>query len=120
MMDVRRAIAAIPLVLAFGGTAHAAGTLFAGPIQVGAGNDLECRIVNIDSVAHEVSIHIFDRDGMQVDEGTTSVAPLASFRDRSPDPAMTCRFTVDGSKKRFRATACAQQGGAAVACVAAQ
>ena len=118
-MEVRRAIAAIPVMLALAGTARAA-TLFAGPIQVGAGNDLECRIVNVDKVAREVSIHIFDRNGVQVDEGTTSLAPLASFRDRSPDPAVTCRFTVEGGKKRYRATACAQQGGAAAACVAAE
>jgi hypothetical protein len=135
MTSVRNLIAAA-LVAVFSGAAYAA-TLTSPPLTPGNGNELRCEITNLSSQARTVTIEVIGfctsacPPGANAGDGNilATVSPLlgplntgfAVVADLST-PSITphfCRYTVQGGKKTWRASACALSGGTAIACAPA-
>jgi len=99
-----------------------AGTLYTAPAQ--AGSDPEkmwCSIVNIDRTPRFVTAEILDYAGVPVNGTSAVLLPneARALGDISGGGAW-CRFTVEGSTKKFRAAAVYDDGSAYTVSIPAQ
>ena len=134
-MKHRAPIAAATLVLALSATARAA-TLYSPPLTAGDGNVLRCQVANLGTAPRTVTIESYGfctsscpgapGDGLLLDSlpamtlAPLSTAVLDSFDTSTPSRTPhVCKFTVQGGKARYRATACTVIGGDPTACVPA-
>ena len=134
-MKNRSPIAAVTLVLALSATARAA-TLYSPPLTAGDGNVLRCEVTNLDKAPRTVMIESYGfctstcpgapGEGLLLDSlSTVTLAQFSTAVLNSSDtgtPSRTphiCKFTVQGGKARFRASACTVIGGDPTACVPA-
>jgi hypothetical protein len=124
MKTIKMLAAAAALALASAPAAHAAQVLATAPglaaypqLQV-----LYCDIVNVDKVQRNVTIDIMDYFGNVILGPLTQPLPPnngTALGDGSGNGAW-CRFTVDGSAKKFRAMAIYDNGSAYTTSVQAQ
>jgi hypothetical protein len=124
------------LVVSLSGAARAA-TLVSPPLTPGNGNELHCQVAHSSSQPRMVTIEIFGfctsgcqgggtGDGVLLDSiGPVTLSPLSTLSLTFDDlevPPLTphvCKFTVQGGKGRYRASACTRSGGNPTACVSA-
>src|SRR5262245_12716690 len=133
-MTQRSRIATIALVIlvAVSGTVYA-DKLFSPPLLPGDGNSLVCQISNLNNAPRDVTVEIIGFCQSCIPSGDGSVLNSLSFTlnplntsfpvtasDLTPTTPHFCKFTVEGGKGNYRATACVySSSGAIVACVPA-
>ncbi len=112
---IRLVLAAAWVALAAPALAGAA-TLFTPPLsyQVFFGTDVECKITNAARTPTVVRVrHVSQRGNMGPDSGDVRLQPGQSLELRANGAGRTyCRFDVDGSASRVRASACGVDLGA--------
>jgi hypothetical protein len=99
-----------------------AGMLYTAPAQAGPDPEkMWCSIVNIDRSARYVTAEILDYAGIPVNAASTVLPPNEgrALGDISGGGAW-CRFTVEGSTKKFRAAAVYDDGSAYTVSIPAQ
>jgi hypothetical protein len=131
-MIAQTTLVALVLVFAAAGTTFGA-ELFSPPMTPGDGNVLRCEITNVSENPGMVTIEIFGEeipipgDGALLDSaGPLFLASLnsrsLSFIDQVLLTPHICKFTVQGGKAGYRASACTAVNAlaAAITCVAAE
>ena len=99
-----------------------AGMLYTAPAQAGPNPEkMWCNIVNVDRTPRDVTIEILDYAGVPVNGTGDVLLPneTHALGDISGAGAW-CRFTVEGSTKKFRAAAVYDDGSAYTVSIPAQ
>jgi hypothetical protein len=102
--------------------AHAA-TLYTSFLNVGAGDALNCGVVNASTKTLEVTLEVLGISGTVISGGPITLAPGAGAGQASlaAESPTHCRFTVKGSAKTIRGRACVlTPGGSCFVAVPAQ
>jgi hypothetical protein len=119
MKNVLRASTTIALWFVFAVAADAA-ELFSAPLKSEGDNLFDCRIVNVGSSTRTVTIEIFEENGTFVTDKTTTLGPgQGDDRGTSVNGNFYCKFTVQGGKTQYRASASVRGPDGAVAALPA-
>ena len=113
-MTARTIFASALLLLCGASAAHAATKVMGvGPASrfYPAGQTLTCTILNLNTTTKTVTVEAMDYFGGVVVSGGGPLAPNASTSISDPaGNGAWCRFTVDGSTKKYRAAALYDNG----------
>ena len=113
-MKIRTIILSAALCIAFAPAVHAGTKIMAtGPgsrsyPNFGSPQKLDCNILNANKTAKPVTIEVMDYNGIVTDTSGPLVLPPytgATLTSVTDPYAAWCRFTVDGSPKKYRAGA---------------
>ena len=85
-----------------------AATLYTSFLNVGAGDSLNCGVVNASTKSREVTLEVLGISGTVISGGPATLAPGtgAGQSVASTESPTHCRFTVKGSAKTIRGRAC--------------
>jgi hypothetical protein len=114
MKTLKMLTAAAALALAAVPAAHAAQVLASAPALAAYPSlqTIYCDILNVDKVQRNVTVEIFDYFGNPVGFPLTQTLPpnTGTANGDSSGNGAWCKFTVDGSAKKFRAVAIYDNG----------
>jgi len=112
MMTKKKLALVVVLGLAMTGTGYAV-TLFSPPLVPEGDNFLDCYLVNVSNAPRDVTIQVFNRDGVAVETVETTLAPGQEdvARALSNQNPRYCKFEVEGKKSYYRASILVRQDG---------